>query len=79
MEQIIKNILTKLISHPDQLSVQVNQEYDYIHVEIKSNEQDTAKIIGKHGLTIKAIGDLVFLYQQKTQTQPYQRVILKII
>jgi len=79
MESIIKNLIAKLISYPDDLSINIIEENEYSNVEIKANDADTAKIIGKHGLTIKAIGDLLFLYQQKNQTHPYQRVILKII
>jgi len=65
MQDVLTYILTSLIDHPDQLRIEEEIEGDILRFNVYLSEEDYPRVIGKHGLTIKAITDIIRTYKSK--------------
>jgi len=65
MQDVLTYILTSLIDHPDQLRIEEEIEDDILRFNVYLSEEDYPRVIGKHGLTIKAITDIIRTYKSK--------------
>lgn len=66
MKELLSYILTSLIDHPDQMRIEEETEGDILRFNVYMSEEDYPRVIGKHGLTIKAITDIVRTYKSKS-------------
>lgn len=59
MKEFIEYVVKALVDHPDEVTVtQIDGEKTVIF-ELRCNESDVGKVIGKNGRTIKAIRTLL--------------------
>lgn len=65
MKDTLLFILTNIVDHPDDLSVDDKTEEGKTLFTVHANAQDLGKIIGKAGRIIRAIRDLVKLMATK--------------
>ena len=88
MEQYIENVLSEIVTKPEQLSVKQAETWNQngmpaIAYEIHCNKNDRALVVGKAGRNIKAIqhvvriaglraNKLVFVYLED-DIKPYER------
>lgn len=59
VKDLVQYIVKELVSFPDDVQVTVTTVGDKDTLEIKVNDQDRGRLIGKEGKTIKAIRGLV--------------------
>jgi len=59
VKDLIEHVVKELVSFPNDVHVQVITIGDKSTLEIKVNDQDRGRLIGKEGKTIKAIRGLV--------------------
>ena len=59
MKDILLYLVTVLVDHPDDLSIEERQDQDAIILTIHANQEDIGKIIGKNGRIIRALRDLM--------------------
>lgn len=74
MKKTLEFILSQLVDHPDDLSVEERREERGTIFVIHVHEQDIGKIIGKSGRIIRAIRDLIKVIAAKHET--YVDVVL---
>lgn len=56
---LVSTIVSPLLDHPDDLDVRsIVEDDDNILIEIRVNEDDTGKVIGRQGRVIKSIRTL---------------------
>lgn len=59
MKDLIEFIAKKLVEHPDDVDVQLNETEDAQEYSLRVNESDMGRVIGKSGRTAKAIRTLI--------------------
>ncbi len=55
MDDLLKLIVTAIVSQPKKLSIAKDQTDSAVTFTVKASQEDIGKIIGKSGKTIKAI------------------------
>ena len=58
IEGLVSFLATALVDNPDQVTLQTDERDDRLDLTIRVAEQDTGKIIGRNGRTIKSIRTL---------------------
>ena len=59
-QTLLADIVKNLVSHPDDVEVEVVEERDnFLHLNVKVNDIDTGRIIGKKGRIANAIRTIV--------------------
>ena len=73
MKALLTYLVENITSHPDQVSLQEETENDTTIFYLQTHPDDTGKIIGKKGKTIRAIRNLLHLKDlvKKTKTRLY--------
>ncbi len=68
MADILKQIIQKIVDHPDAVSVteEISPENTFI-LTISAHQEDLGKIIGREGKVIKALRDLMKILAVKDQ------------
>lgn len=59
IKELVTYIVKQLVDSPDQVEVFIHKNGNLSTLEIKVNERDRGKLIGKQGQTIKAIRTLI--------------------
>ncbi|NMA04995.1 MAG: KH domain-containing protein [Acholeplasmataceae bacterium] len=59
-ENLIKNIVTPLVVHPDDVLVKTLSEDETIVIQVLVNEEDLGRVIGKGGRIASAIRTIVY-------------------
>ncbi len=60
-EQLIKSIVTPLVTNPDDVLVKIlSEENDLVTIQLMVNEQDLGRIIGKNGRIAHAIRTICY-------------------
>lgn len=65
MKDTLLFILSHLVDHPDDLSVEELKQESKTVFQIQANAEDKGKIIGKNGRIIKAVRDMMKLMATK--------------
>jgi len=58
MQDFIAYLIKNLVDHPDDVEVQIFDGEKSTIVEVKVNQDDVAKLVGRQGRTIKALRTL---------------------
>jgi len=58
IEELVTFLVTSLVDNPDQVSLESEEHDDHLDMIIQVAEEDTGKIIGRSGRTIKSIRTL---------------------
>jgi len=59
MKNLLNYIVCSLVKNPKDVIIKESKEDDYSNLVIKVNPNDIRTLIGKNGLTIKAIREIV--------------------
>ena len=59
MKELLENIARSLVDHPDDVSVEVINGETSVVLELRVNQDDMGKVIGKQGRIAKAIRTVV--------------------
>lgn len=59
MEELIKVMVTPILEHPEQLTLETSNEDEEITITIHVAEDDMGRVIGKGGRVINAIRTVV--------------------
>ncbi len=59
-ENLIKNIVTPLVLHPEDVAVKTLSESDDITIQVIVNEKDLGRVIGKGGRIASAIRTIAY-------------------
>ena len=65
MKDTLVFILKKIVDHPEDIKVDEITEESRTILQIRANQEDIGKIIGKSGRIIKALRDLIKLMATK--------------
>ena len=55
MKELVEFIAGRLVEHPDQIEVTLQEEDESIAVELRVAQEDLGKVIGKQGRTARAM------------------------
>ncbi|MFQ5451995.1 MAG: KH domain-containing protein [Candidatus Paceibacterota bacterium] len=78
MNDLLEYLLKSIIDHPDDLSISEERDEELVRYNIHLNDQDYPKVIGKRGLTIKAIQEMLQIYSRKTAPDDFTRIYLNV-
>lgn len=59
MKKLLEFLITSIVSHPNKVKIQENQEGDFVNLSLKTHPDDIKIIIGREGRTIRAIRNLI--------------------
>jgi predicted RNA-binding protein YlqC (UPF0109 family) len=74
MEDLIRYIVTRIVSNPDSVNIENEEINGELYFYILVPEEDRGVVIGKEGKNIKAIRNLVSILAKKDN----KRVFIKI-
>lgn len=75
MKDLVEMIIKKLVDYPEDIIIAEVEGEKTVIYELKVNESDVGKIIGKHGKTINAIRTLL----RAVVTKEGKKVMLEIL
>ena len=75
LKTLVEYIAKKLVDHPDHVDVNEIEGEKTIILELKVNEDDLGKIIGRHGRTAKAMRTVI----NAAATKDRKRAVLEIL
>ncbi|HEN8114586.1 TPA: KH domain-containing protein [Streptococcus agalactiae] len=73
IENLIIAIVKPLISQPDQLTIKIQDDPEFLEYHLDLDTQDIGRVIGKKGRTITAIRSIV--YSVPTQGKKVRLII----
>lgn len=76
MQKLLQFLLENLVAHPDEIKIDHEVENDIQRFNITLNDEDYSRVIGKRGLTIKALTDLLKLYEAKNTPDSHSRIFI---
>ena len=59
MKELIHYIATALVDHPDQIQIKETEQDDSVIIELTVAKEDLGKVIGKQGITARAMRSLL--------------------
>ena len=59
MEKLVEYIVKNLVDHPEEVEVSSHKDKDAVIIDVKTNEDDIGKVIGKNGRIISSIRTIV--------------------
>ncbi len=59
MKELIHYIAAALVDHPDQIQIKETEQEDSIIIELTVAKEDLGKVIGKQGITARAMRSLL--------------------
>lgn len=59
MKEFIEYLVKNLVDHPDKVDVQCSQGEKGILVQLRVSPEDIGKVVGRKGLTIKALRTII--------------------
>ena len=65
---LVEYLVVQLVDHPDDVSLEVIDSADSSVIEVSVADGDVAKVIGRHGRTIKAIRTLARALAARLET-----------
>ncbi len=75
MKNLVKVIIEPLVEHPEQIDVREVEGENGTVIELRVNESDLGKVIGKQGRTAKAIRTIL----NAASVRKGKRVMLEIV
>ena len=75
LKQVVENLIKRLVSEPDQVTVNENQGEKTLVFEVRVAKDDMGRVIGKRGKTIEALRTIISAFGVKKQ----MRCILQLI
>ncbi len=55
MKELIEFIASKLVDHPEEITVALQEDEENITIELRVAQEDLGKVIGKQGRTARAM------------------------
>ncbi|HLR63888.1 MAG TPA: KH domain-containing protein [Pseudogracilibacillus sp.] len=71
MKFLIETIVTPLVDHPEDISVERREEPTKVVYHLTVNDDDIGKVIGKNGRIAKAIRTLVYSGKPENNKRVY--------
>jgi len=71
MKPLIESIVTKLVDHPEDVSVTETEEETKIVYHLTVNQNDVGKVIGNNGRIAKAVRTIVYAARTETSKRIY--------
>lgn len=78
MKDLLEYILTQIIDNTDELSIEEETEDSILRFNVSLAEEDYPKVIGKRGLTIKGITDILRLHNSKAHPEDPTKIYVNI-
>ena len=76
MQKLLQFLLENLVSKPDEIQINHEVENDIQRFNVTLNPDDYSRVIGKRGLTIKALTDILKLYEAKNTPEEHSRIFI---
>ncbi len=74
MEKLVEYIVKNLVDHPEDVEVSSKVDKDAVIINVKTNEDDIGKVIGKNGKIISSIRTIV----KSLSIKSHKKYIVKI-
>lgn len=74
MEELVKYLVENLVDHPEEVEVTSHKDKDAIIINVKTNEEDIGKVIGKNGRIISSIRTII----KNVGIKSHKKYIVKI-
>lgn len=69
MEEIVSYIIKKLATNPNAVEITCNQDGKFTVINVKADQEDLGRIIGKNGKTINSIRTIIRSLSSKTDNK----------
>lgn len=76
MQKLLEFLLKNLVTKPEDIQIEHEIEEDIQRFNVALNPDDYARVIGKKGLTIKALTDILKLYEAKNTPEQHSRIFI---
>jgi predicted RNA-binding protein YlqC (UPF0109 family) len=76
MQNLLQFLLNNLVAHPEEIVIEHEVDTDIQRFNVTLNPEDYSRAIGKRGLTIKALTDILKLYEAKNDPDTHSRVFI---
>ncbi|KXK10935.1 MAG: hypothetical protein UZ22_OP11002000567 [Microgenomates bacterium OLB23] len=76
MQKLLQFLLENLVSQPDEIKIEHEAEGDIQRFNVTLHADDYSRVIGKRGLTIKALTDILKLYEAKNEPDSHSRIFI---
>lgn len=60
VKQLLMTIVKALVTDPDEVSIDINKDDQFINFDLKVASQDVGRVIGKNGTVVQAIRSLIY-------------------
>jgi uncharacterized protein len=78
MRDVLEFVLQHIIDHPESLKIEEEREEDIIRFNVTLADEDYPRVIGKSGLTIKGITEIVRLVENKNNPDTFHKIFINI-
>lgn len=78
MRDVLEFILQHIVDHPESLLITEEREDDIIRFNVALADEDYPRVIGKSGLTIKGITEIVRLVENKDNPEVFHKIFINI-
>lgn len=79
LKEYVENTTRLVVDEPDAVSVGASVSTKAIIIQIKVDESDCGKIIGKHGRTIESLKVLCLAIKNTTFPNDSRRVVIEVL
>ncbi len=76
MQKLLQFLLENLVAHSDEIAIEHEVDNDIQRFNVTLNADDYSRVIGKRGLTIKALTDILKLYEAKNSPESHTRIFI---
>jgi predicted RNA-binding protein YlqC (UPF0109 family) len=76
MQKLLQFLLENLVAHADEIAIEHEVDNDIQRFNVTLNAEDYSRVIGKRGLTIKALTDILKLYEAKNSPESHTRIFI---
>ncbi|MBP9815941.1 KH domain-containing protein [Candidatus Woesebacteria bacterium] len=76
MQKLLQFLLENLVAHADEIAIEHEVDNDIQRFNVTLNVEDYSRVIGKRGLTIKALTDILKLYEAKNSPESHTRIFI---
>jgi predicted RNA-binding protein YlqC (UPF0109 family) len=76
MQKLLQFLLENLVSHPNDIVIGHEVDNDIQRFNVTLHADDYSRVIGKRGLTIKALTDILKLYEAKNTPEEHSRIFI---
>ena len=78
LNDLLQYLLENIVDHPDKIHITHESEEEVTRFNVTLDDSDYPRVIGKQGYTIKALTDVIRLYDAKSNASLNSKIYINI-